>query len=69
MQTHAVANLSTVALLGSWAAIKGIRADPRFDQVGAVCIGLAAGAGTVLILLASVGYFGGSFLLPIVQSP
>lgn len=39
----------------------------RYDTASTILLGLAAGAGTVLVLLASIAYFPvGDFLLPLV---
>jgi hypothetical protein len=71
MQAHAVVNLSIATLLGLWAvaATLGNRREgpDRYDDAGAILLGLAAGAGTVLILLATIAYFPtGGFFLPLV---
>lgn len=73
MQIHAVVNLAIATLLALWAvaAILATRTESpdHYDTVGAVLLGLAAGAGTVLVLLATIAYFPvGDFLLPIVPS-
>ncbi|WP_254823354.1 hypothetical protein [Haloglomus halophilum] len=73
MQTHAVVNLSMATLLALWALAATLATRPdtsdRYDTVGAILLGLAAGAGTVLVLLATIAYFPvGEFLLPIVPS-
>lgn len=73
MQTHAVLNLTIATLLAMWAvaatATTRTETADRYDTVGAVLLGLAAGAGTVLVLLATVAYFRvGKFLLPIVPA-
>lgn len=73
MQAHAVVNLTVATLLGLWAiaATLGRRREgpDHYDAVGAILLGLAAGAGTVLILLATIAYFPtGGFFLPLVPS-
>ncbi|MFB6206913.1 MAG: hypothetical protein ABEJ05_10355 [Haloglomus sp.] len=78
MQTHAVINLGLATLLAAWVVAATLaprngdsdRSDPsHYDTAGAVLLGLAAGAGTVLVLLASVAYFPtGGFLLPVVPA-
>lgn len=73
MQAHAVVNLAVAGLLAGWAVAATLltRGDPpdRYDDTGAVLLGLAAGLGTVLILLASVAYLpANEFLLPIVPT-
>jgi hypothetical protein len=71
MQAHSVVNLGIAGLLATWvvAATLATRRDAadRYDGIGAILLGLAAGAGTVLVLLASIAYFPvGDFLLPLV---
>jgi hypothetical protein len=71
MQTHAVVDLGLASLLAGW-AVAATLATRRgtadgYDTAGAVLLGTAAGAATVLVLLASVAYFPvGEFLLPLV---
>jgi hypothetical protein len=73
MQTHAIVNLAIATFLALWAVAATLatrsEAPDSYDTVGAILLGLAAGAGTVLVLLATIAYFPvGDFLLPIVPS-
>ena len=73
MQAHAVVNLAVAGVLAGWAvaATRLRRGDTpdRYDDTGAVLLGLATGLGTVLVLLASVAYLPvGELLLPIVPA-
>lgn len=64
LQTHALIGLSIGTLLGGWAILSVTkRRSPRF---GAICIGLAVGAGTTFILLTNLSHLAsvGDFIVP-----
>lgn len=66
LQAHAIVGLGLALATGTW-AIAG-EAGHRRPRVGAVLLGLAGGAGTVLVLLSGLHHFAyaGEFALPLV---
>jgi 4-amino-4-deoxy-L-arabinose transferase-like glycosyltransferase len=67
MQAHAVANLVVAGVVAAWGVLAVRRdVDPR---VGAVVLGVAVGASTLLVLVSGLEYFGGGrmFVLPIAE--
>ncbi|WP_254537645.1 hypothetical protein [Halomarina litorea] len=69
LQVHAYIGLALGTVVAVWAlgALFGtLSSNPRYQRAGAVCIGLALGAGTNFILLTSFNHFAsaGDFVLP-----
>lgn len=66
MQAHALLGLGLALAVGAWAVAAATGRD--HDRVGALVLGLAAGEGTVFVLLSGLYHFAyaGEFALPLV---
>lgn len=68
IQLHAWIGLATALPLGGWALVATIT-DRDYARVGAVLLGVSAGATTVFLLLSGIDHFSyaGDFALPVMQ--